>query len=355
MLAVGVARGAGPVETSVFAVQGVEVDITSSDAATAKNQALMEVQVKAFIELARRLGSENLAETFRDRFKLEDIAPYLRSLSIEQESSAPGRYIGTFTVRFLPDKMRKLYADYGVSVPDRQADPILILPVWRGQQANQLWEENPWRKAWADLKGEQGLVPLIVPLGDLEDTETITAEDALLADPVKLEAIRRRYGAPSILVAQAQAAEGGIHAYIAGETQLGKVTFNRIFKAEDGQAATAAPLAVVAFQSLLVRTYREREAQIAATRAAEEEARNANRPQSLSVAVPFSSPREWNAIRSRILSTPNVTGVDLSSLSVDGAVIRLNFTRGLPALRDNLQRVGLNLAQFGSTWVIQPL
>ena len=346
---------AGPVETSVFAVQGVEVDVSSTDAATAKNQALMDVQVKAFFQLAERLGSPELAQAFEEKFKPEDIAPYLKSLSIEQESSAPGRYIGTFTVRFLPEKTRKLYESYGINVPTIQADPILVLPVWRGPEANQLWEENPWRKAWLDLKGEQGLVPIIVPLGDLEDTETLTVEDALHNDPVKLEAIRRRYGAPSILVAQAQPTEDGIHVYIEGETKLGKVLFNKIYKPEDSQATSAAPAAIQKFQNLLVETYKERAAQIAAAKAAEDEARNSNHPQSLAVAVPFSSPREWNAIRSRILSAPNVVGVDLSTLSADGAVIKLNFTRGVSNLRGSMKQVGLNLSQYGSTWVIQPM
>ena len=355
LLAVPLARAAGPVETNIFAVQGVEIDVTSTDAASAKNQALMDVQVKAFYQLAENLGSPELAQTFREKFKPEDIAPYLRSLSIEQESSAPGRYIGTFTVRFLPDKTRKLFVSYGVTVPESQAESILVLPVWRGPDANQMWEDNLWRKAWLDLKGERGLVPIIVPLGDLEDSEILTVEDALHNDPVKLEAIRRRYDAPSILVAQAQPAEGGIHVYIEGETRLGKVLFNKIYKSDDGQAQTAAPVAIRKFQSLLEDTYKKRQAQIAAAKAAEEEAKNANRTQSLAVAVPFSSPRQWNAIRSRILAAPNVTGVDVSSLSGDGAVIRLNFTRGLPALQDNMQRVGLSLSQLGSTWVIQPM
>lgn len=346
---------AGPVETSVFAVQGVDVDVSSTDAAAAKNQALMDVQVKAFYQLAERLGTPELARSFEEKFKPEDIAPYLKSLSIEQESSAPGRYIGRFTVRFLPQKTRKLYEAYGINVPTTQADPILVLPVWRGPDANQMWEDNPWRKAWLDLKGEQGLVPIIVPLGDLEDIETLTVEDALHNDPVKLEAIRRRYGAPNVLVAQAQPAEGGIHVYIEGETKLGKVLFNKIYTAEDGQAMTAAPAAIQKFQSLLVDTYKEKAAQIAAAKAAEEEARNSSRPQSLAVAVPFSSPREWNAIRSRILSAPNVQGVDLSTLSADGAVIKLNFTRGLTSLRGSMKQVGLNLSQYGSTWVIQPM
>ncbi len=146
----------GPVETSIFAVQGVDVDVTSTDATTARNQALMDVQVKAFHALVERLGNEKLLAEVQAKFKPEDIAPYLRSLSIEQETSGPGRYIGRFTVRFLPNKMQKFFQDYGIRVPARQADPIVVLPVWRGPEANQMWEENFWRKAWLDLKGEQG-------------------------------------------------------------------------------------------------------------------------------------------------------------------------------------------------------
>ncbi len=256
-------------------------------------------------------------------------------------------------MRFLSAKIQKLYEDYGVRVPTRQADPIVVLPVWRGADANKLWEDNPWRKAWIDLKGEQGIVPIIVPLGDIEDTETLTVEDALHNDPIKLEAIRKRYGAPNILVAQAQPVEGGgLHVYIEGETGLGKVTFNKIYKPEDGLPEVAASAAVEKFQTALVEKYKE-DTQAAA--AAAEAAKNANRTQSMAVAVPFSSPREWNAIRSRILNAPNVIGVDLSTLSADGAVIKLIFKNTLPTLQDNMQRVGLTLTQYGQSWVIQPM
>ncbi len=347
------AQAGGPIETSVFAVQGVDVDVTSTDATAAKNQALMDVQVKAFYQLVEKLGTPELAADLQTKLKPEDIVPYLRSLSIEQETSAPGRYIGKFTVRFLPAKMQKFFEDYGINVPTRQAEPILILPVWRGADANKMWEDNGWRKAWLDLNGEQGLVPLIVPLGDLEDTETLTVEDALHNDPIKLEAIRKRYGAPSLLVAQAQPqADGGLHVYIEGETRLGKVTFNKIYKADDNQPESAAAGAVAKFQELIQNTYKKREAKVAAAAEAE---KNANRTQGMAVAVPFGSPREWNAIRSRILTTPNVIGVDLTTLSAEGAVIKLMFSRSLEDLTGNLERAGLRLSQYGSTWVIQPM
>lgn len=354
VLEIGAAQAGGPVETSVFAVQGVDVDVTSTDATAAKNQALMDVQVKAFYMLAERLGSPELSQQLAGKMKPEEIAPFLKSLSIEQETSAPGRYIGRFTVRFLPDKMQKFLAGYGVNIPDRQSQPIVVLPVWRGPDANQMWEDNPWRKAWLDLHGEQGLVPLIVPLGDLEDTETLTVEDALHNDPVKIEALRRRYDAPSILVAQAEPAEGGIHVYIEGDTKLGKVTFNKIYKADDGSVDSAAAAATQKFQAAMVDAYKKYEAKVTAAEAAKQ-AEGDTTSRAIAVSVPFSSPTEWNRIRSRILATPNVMGVDVSTLSIDGAVIRLIYTSSVPNLQGNMQRTGLSLSQVGESWVIQPM
>jgi len=340
---------AGPVETNIFAEQGVMVDVTSTDAAAAKNQALMDVQVKAFFQLVERLGSPELAADLKRQLKPEDIAPFLRSLSIEKESSAPGRYIGTFTVRFLPSKMQKFLGDYGFRVPAEQADPIVVIPLLREPDGVKLWEDNSWRKAWIDLNVEQGLVPIIVPLGDLEDTEALSAEDALNSDTVKLEAIRRRYGAPSLLVAQAEAAEdGGLHVVIEGDTRLGRVTVNKVYKPEDGATETPEQLATTAFQKIVFKAYQAEAARLA-------EARGVNTPQAIAVTVPFGSPREWNAIRSRILMTPNVTAVDLSTFSAEGAVIKLVFTHTVEELQENMQRAGLNLAQSGASWVILPM
>lgn len=334
------------IETNVFAEQGVKVDDTAATAADAKNQALMDVQVKGFNALVKRLGSDKMAADIA-KWKPTDIAPYLKSLSIEEESSAPGRYIGTFTVRFLPAKMNKLFGAYGIHVPTTQSPPIIVVPVYKAASGVQLWEDNLWRKAWLDLHAEQSLVPILVPIGDLEDTETLTADDALAGDPVKIEAVRRRYDAPSILIAIAEPAEGGgLHVLISGETKLGKVLFDKVYTSDDKTLEGAASAAVQRVDEILINKYRNDAAKAAA-------AAVSAGPQVISVAVPFGSPTEWNAIRARILASPGVNNVDVASLSVDGAVIKLTFTAALPALQSNMQRTGLNLAQVGSNWVIQ--
>jgi hypothetical protein len=108
---------------------------------------------------------------------------------------------------------------------------------------------------------------------------------------------------------------------------------------------------VQTFQNLLFKAYTDNAAKVAA----EEAARRANERQEIAVSVPFSSPTEWNSIRSRILAAPNVMGVDVSSLSFEGAVVRLVFRSGLESLQENMERVGLRLSQYGENWVIQPL
>lgn len=339
-----------PVETGIFAVQGVAADVTGKDATAAKNQALMDVQVKAFFILVERLGSPEIAKSL-SAMKLKDIAPYLRSLSIEQESTAPGRYIGKFTVRFQPDKMQQLLSSQGVVVPSGQAPAIVVIPVWKAPDGPLLWEDNLWRQAWLDLGAEQAVVPLIVPLGDLEDTETLTAADALAGDPLRLESIRQRYHAAGILVAEAGPAKNnGIHAAVIGTTGQGEVKFEKTYTSDTASAEASAAMAVKHIQAKLIEQYKQGE-----MTAGQSPDRGSGPSRSLPVAVPFESPSQWNAIRSRILATANVTGVDVSSLDTSGAVIRLSFTDTIQALEANMQNSGLILTQTAGTWVIQPM
>ncbi len=346
------AWAAGPVETSVFAVQGVAVDVTDTDASTAKNKALIEVQVKAFRELANRLGSPEIVAAV-EVMEEKDILPYLRSLSIEQESISPGRYQGKLTVRFLPDKIKSLYSSHGIRVSSAQGPAFLVLPMWKSSNGPQLWEDNPWRQAWINLRAEQSQVPVIVPLGDLDDSEIISAQDVMAEDQVKLEAIRRRYDVRTVLVAFAEPTpDGGIKATMNGTTPLGKITFDKIYRADSGDLRESAELATKRFHVVMIEKFRSdtsRQADAADAKSA------ANRRQSLSVAVPFAGPSEWNRLRSRILSTPGVVGLDVSSLGGDGAVVKLVVMGGMEEIESKFRSSGLQLSRAGGAWVIQPL
>jgi hypothetical protein len=351
------ARAGGPVETGLFSVTGVQVDVTDKDAASARTRAIIEAQVKAFYTLAERLGSPEAAKRLQG-MDARDIERMLRSLSIEEERSGPGRYIGKLTVRFLPDKIREVLGRYGIDVVEDQAPAVVVLPVWKGPNGLVIWEDNLWRKAWLDLKAEQSLVPIIVPLGDLEDTSAISPDEAAAGNVVKLESLMLRYEAKAILVAIAEPdPSGGIHAVMQGDSPLGQINFDKIYTADDGTPESAAATAAKRFDDVMLEKWRSVRIKMAAEARARAEAEQQTRraATSLPVAVPFSGIHQWNGIRARLLATPGVIGVDVSTIADNGAVIQLAFLDSVQDLQSALSSSGLRLVQSRGTWVLQPL
>jgi NAD(P)H-nitrite reductase large subunit len=48
-------------------------------------------------------------------------------------------------------------------------------------------------------------------------------------------------------------------------------------------------------------------------------------------------------------------GVDVASLSIDGAQVKLTYRNTTEVLQENMQRAGLQLVQMGAGWAIQRL
>jgi Uncharacterized protein conserved in bacteria (DUF2066) len=347
----GAAFAAGPVETSIFAVQGVDVDVTDTDASTAKNKALVDVQMKAFRTLAERLGNQRIVDEVA-LYDEKKVLPFLKSLSIEEESISPGRYKGKLTVRFLPNKIRALYGGFGVKVGGEQGPSFLVLPIWKSATGDVLWEDNPWRQAWINLRAEQSQVPVIVPLGDFDDTELLSVKDVLSEDAVKLEALRKRYDVRKVIIAFAEPAENGsVRARMTGDSPLGKLTFDKTYDGETGRVEESAGLAAQRFHAVMLEKFKSGQARVVERKRPVE---GADR-QTINVRIPFAGPSDWNGLRSRILSTPGVTGLDVNSLGADGAVVALTFVGTPDDMGRSMQASGLNLQRADGGWRIDSL
>jgi hypothetical protein len=344
------AFASGPVETSPFAVQGVEVDVTDANAAVAKEKALTDVQMKAFVQLAEKLGNADIAAEMA-KLEPKQVIPLLKSLSIEEEKTSPGRYQGKFTVRFLPEKIKPIFSKAGIDMPASQGPAMLVVPVWKNEQGQtSLWDDNPWRKAWLGLNAQQAQIPLIIPLGDQDDSSTLSVEDATGSDPIKLEKLRRRYDVKTLLVAFAEAApEGGIHAHMVGSSPLGKITIDKVYTADTATVNDSAIMAAQRFHQLMMDKFRNDQAKIAAKTV------NPNAPQSISVAIPFTTPTAWNGLRARILSTPGVIGVDVTTLDGQGASAKLIYSGNLEDMQSSFQSSGLQMTRASGAWTIAPI
>jgi Uncharacterized protein conserved in bacteria (DUF2066) len=346
------AFAAGPVETSVFAVQGVAVDVTDTNAAIAKQKALIAAQMKAIVVLAEKLGNAGVGIELA-KLTEKEVVPLLKSLSIEQEKISPGRYEGILTVRFLPEKIRPIFNRYGIEMPASQGQAMLVLPVWSpaaGAPAT-LWDDNPWRKAWLSLDAQQAQIPIIIPLGDADDAAILTALDAINNDPVKLEALRRRYDVKTLLVAFAEPAEGGgIHARMIGKSPLGKMTFDKIYTADSGTDTDSAILAAQRFHQVMLDKHKSDQVKVAAATAEKQAAAG---PQTVMITIAFDSPTQWNGLRAKVLAAPGVLALNLSSLDVGGAAAKLTFSGVIDDMVGNFQAVGLQFSHASGAWVIQ--
>jgi hypothetical protein len=150
-----------------------------------------------------------------------------------------------------------------------------------------------------------------------------------------------------VLVAYAEpAATGGVNVKINGLSPIGQVKIEKTYTGDDGTVEAAAQAAAKRFQELMTAKFNSDEAKFGTGK----QVANA-----LPVAVPFSSPSQWNGIRSRILATPGVKGVDVSSLGADGAVIKLMYSGELSELGSAFEAAGLQFTQLGGSWSIQSL
>lgn len=184
----------------IFTVR-VPVDKTADTASNARVQALAEGQRLALRRVFERIVlPEDMSRL--PRVNERTIEGLVQAFEVDKERTSPVRYLAELTFRFRAGDIRAMLQQAGVRFAETRSRPVVVLPVLREGQAVQLWEEtNPWRRAWAELPVADGLVPIIVPIGDLTDADAIDAAAAVAGDKDKINAIMQRYRAGEVIVA----------------------------------------------------------------------------------------------------------------------------------------------------------
>ena len=156
-------------DSSLFVVDGVNVDVTDQNSAAARQAAFEEAQRKAFDILTKRMvaDSENF---FLESPELSVISGLIQDYEITDEKISNVRYLGTYKFRFKDKDVRKYFAEQGLGYTDVSSKPVLVLPFYAHGAEPVLWaKNNPWMDAWRGAGDLRGLVPIVVPIGDLDD------------------------------------------------------------------------------------------------------------------------------------------------------------------------------------------
>jgi len=329
-------------EENVYVVRKVEVDASAESAAKAKEIALNQAQGLAFQRLMRRLTlQEDWARL--PQMSAGDLTPIIVGIEVEEEKNSATRYLGKIAVAFRPNRVRDVLTYNGIPYSETRAKPVVILPILQNEGATLLWEEeNTWSQAWRDSGFEQELVPVVVPLGDLQDAQAVNATDAMTADWGQLAPIVARYDARAVLIASAQTGgAGGSDAVIEVKTiePNNSTQYQTTFKDVSHEAVLSGAVSSIGGQ--LQQNWKR---QTIVQSGAENW---------LNASITFKSFNEWLGIRRKLAGVPSVRELQVVALSVDGAQVTLKVLGTASNLGLALAQSDLELVAERSQWIIR--
>ncbi|HTH16354.1 MAG TPA: DUF2066 domain-containing protein [Magnetospirillum sp.] len=325
-----------------FTVRGVDVDVTAGNPQAAKDQAIAEGQNRAFRLLLERLTQP----ADHNRLPKADGTQYVRDFSVEQERTLATRYIATLTVRFNPAAVRKLLQGAGIAYAEPRNRVLVVVPVFKPVNGKPvLWDDpNPWRAAWNGLGGG-GLVPVVVPTGDLTDLQAITTEQAMAGNPDAMQAVGARWRTTDVLVAVAGFAPDGkvLDVSLMGSPGAPKPFDSIAYKLNEGESTDA----------LLARAVRDIDRGID-TVFKQPNLLSFDRTGTLSAMVPLSGIEDWLAVRERLSKVSQVRRWELVSLSKAEAALVLHVVGDDEQVKAALANQGLRMDWGDGYWVMRP-
>lgn len=186
----------------LYTIDNIPVDATDQDAASARVAALASGHLQAFeIMIARLVPEEELYSL--PQLGAEEIAALVQDFTIDDERTSTVRYLARLGFRFNPAAVRQFLGQHNVPFAEVRSAPAVVLPILGSGGGARLWRQpNPWLQAWSGLRLDRELVPLIVPLGDLEDIAAIDGPQALRGETDRFNILASRYGVGQVFTVQ---------------------------------------------------------------------------------------------------------------------------------------------------------
>jgi len=347
-LAILLGPGQATADDTVFRVADVSVDATANNANAARALALAEGHSLAFRRLIARIVQTG-DDANVPRLSDAEVAPMVRSFEVDNEKTSSVRYLARLTFQFDRGPVRRFLRAIGTPFAETRGRQTLILPVLRTAGAYLLWDEpNLWREAWANLPETGALVPLITPLGDLQDVQDISAAQAAGGNSNRLEAIAKRYDAPELVVAIAALSRGD------NGRSVVQVALNHYGEGADDQTiiqnyqSSATETVVQLIQSAAFRTAERIQDAWKARHMLRFDEEN-----QLEAVVPLAGLAQWAQISRALREIPSIEQSQVLSLSRREARIRLRYYGDHTRLASALVRKDLRLSQEDESWVLR--
>ena len=323
---------------TVYTATGIDVDITG-DIATLRDQALLEGQRKALQKVLTDIAPPERAATLT--LPSDDIiSTWVQDFQIEEEKTSATRYIGRFTFRFMADPIQQYLAGNNVQFAQVQTKRLLVLPIYTDESGTStLWGAgNLWLAQWAQKTPNASLVPMMLPTGDVSDSTTLSATQALAGDLPRLTALAQRYGAGDVLVTEVKVSSPGVD----GKETLA-ISATR-YGREAPQSFSDSVVGDPAMIDDLLGQSTDRTISWVQGQWKQANLVDASKQGTMTIEVPVSNLKQWVDIKKQLGGVPSLKSVRLVSLTRTLAVLEVSYLGDLPQFQRALAQQDLSLA-----------
>ena len=331
-----------------FSAIMVPVDATAEDANLARANALVDGYSAGLEQVFRRL----VLEADYDHLPaLSDtrISQMISGFEILDERVSTGRYRANLNLNFKPGEVRLELRNADVRFAESVSRPVVVLPVLVVGNAPRLWQgPNPWWDAWTQRVSRGELVPLILPLGDEADSQSMEVDQALAGELGAFAQIIARYDAREALVATALASYDPLTKVPTLDiTLISSGTLDRVESFR--LSGTVEADGWVSVFASAVDTI---------TRWVDDEWKLANllhfdHEETLEVALSVSALDDWLMVRDRLEAVSLVQQVDLLELSTAHVRIRLRYLGESEGIAFALRQADLDLEETPDGWTLR--
>jgi hypothetical protein len=322
----------------VYTATGIDVDI-QGDIATLRDQAMLEGQRRALRKVLNDIAPPERAAALT--LPSDDIiSTWVQDFEIEQEKTSATRYIGRFTFRFMAEPVQQFLAGNSVQFAQIQTKRLLVLPIYTDEAGNSnLWgPTNLWLATWSVKAPNVSLVPMLLPTGDVADTEALSATQALAGDLPRLTALAQRYGAGDVLVTEVRASPPG-----ADGKQTFAITATR-YSRESPQSFTDSVSGDPAMIDESLAQSADRTIAWVQSQWKQANLVDASKQSTMTVEVPIATLKQWVDIKKQLGGVPSLKSVRMVSLTRSLAILDISFLGDVPQFQRSLAQQDLSLA-----------
>ena len=332
--------------SDLFTIHLISIDFKANDANAARKLALADGQDRALKALLKKLT----LETDHGRLPVVEesrLGEFVQGFEVANEQRSERRYLADLTVRFNPYAVRALLRNADIPFAESASPPIIVLPVFQRAGTTNLWDDpNPWRDAWYRFEAQEGLVNLVVPIGELADLAAINSVQALSGDRAALREFAEGHGAEEALVtvAKLEFDPSGIPsvdvtAQMYGSV-VGPIRVERFRGSSDGN-----------IEALLHSSVSEMAARIEYDWKLEN-LLEFNERQNILVVVPIKGLQHWLQLSSSLGTLAVIRKTNLLSLSKKEALVSIFYLGNMDRLANLLAQRGIDLLLSDGRWTL---